>query len=83
MLKLCVRYPRASSLCYVRPLRREIRELEKTLARYTNWVEREGFEIRKPRSRVVAERARSRRAAYDRDGADRIAGLLRPSLKRM
>jgi hypothetical protein len=63
MLKLCVRYPRENSLDYVWPLRREIRELEKTLRRYTGWIEREGLKIHKPRPRVVAERARSRRAA--------------------
>jgi hypothetical protein len=63
VLKLCVRYPRASSPDYVWPLRREIRELEKTLKHYTDWIEREGLKIRKPRPRVVAEQARSRHAA--------------------
>jgi hypothetical protein len=63
VLKLCVRYPRATSLDYVWPLRREIRELEKTVKRYTNWIERQGLKIREPRPRVVAERTRSRHAA--------------------
>jgi hypothetical protein len=44
------------------PLRREIRELEKTIKRYTDWMKREGLKIR-PKPYATPEWARSRRAA--------------------
>jgi hypothetical protein len=59
----CCEQDRACGPDFVWPLRREIQELEKTLKRYTDWMKREGLEIRIKAKPIVVEDPRSRRAA--------------------